>query len=136
MKRCAAMFLATLVLGECETSLPGNTETGNPLLGNWSIDLPTLPHSHGNRIGFREGCLIVGGDRLYTQILKPAAYVGHGRDTYVWFGDAARSDNPHIVDAAKVEFLTRDRIEITWPEGIAARYLRAIDLRVSERDCG
>lgn len=122
---------AALVLGGCQTTVSGNT-----LLGNWRIDLPTLPHSHGNEIGFREGCLIVGGNRVDTQVMSPAAYVGHGRDTFVWFGPAAGADNLRTADAAQVQFLTPDRIRIVWPEGIEARYMRAIDLRVSERDCG
>ncbi|MEK9708461.1 MAG: hypothetical protein VW618_11675, partial [Alphaproteobacteria bacterium] len=112
MKRLTVPLLAVLALAGCETAAPDGAQSGNALVGNWRIELPTLPHSHGNEIGFREGCLIVGGDRVYTQVLKPAAYISHGMETYVWFGDAARTGNPHIVDAAKVEFLTRDRIEV------------------------
>ncbi|MBO6782263.1 MAG: hypothetical protein JJ899_03180 [Alphaproteobacteria bacterium] len=69
------------------------------------------------------------------QVIRPVAYLAQGAQTFVWFGSPARDEDRSAADAARVTFLTPDRIRIVWPEGIEARYMRAINTNASERDC-
>lgn len=102
----------------------------NPLIGEWVVDLPTTPRAHGNEIGFFEHCLVVRGDRINVRIAKPVRYVVIGSGALVWYGPDAETPGPG--DAARVRFLSADRIEVRWPEGVTARYLRGVAQRDEE----
>ncbi len=121
MKRCVPAFLG-LVLSACAHPIEDN-----PLIGDWVIDLPTTPRAHGNEIAFLEHCIVVRGNRIDVQIAKPVSYFLTGSGALVWFGTGAGRTNPD--SAARVRFLSNDRIEVRWPEGVTARYLRSLTRR-------
>ncbi len=130
MRRHAAALLL-LGLSACAGEPP------NPLLGDWIVALPTMPRAHGNEIGFRAECVIVRGDRIHTRIARPVRYAGDNGTWRVWFGPDAESLRPAA--AAEISFLSHDRIEVAWPAGITARYLRTLAGADAERhrgDCG
>ena len=133
MKTSAAVLSAMILLAACTTTAPPTTQ--RPLYGDWVLDLPTLPRTHGNRVGFRDGCLLVAGNRFDMQVIRPVAYLAQGAQTFVWFGAPAGGGQRTSAHAARVTFLTPDRIRVAWPEGIEARYMRAINTNASEDDC-
>jgi len=120
----------TALLTACAVETPSN-----PLLGNWVIDIPTTPRAHGNRIGFREGCVIVSGNRFDSRIANPITYLEQGNEMFVWYRSAARTKTPRPSEAARVVFITPDRIQMFWPEGFNADYMREVGTRFSNRDC-
>jgi hypothetical protein len=119
-----------ILLAACVSTTPGN-----PLLGDWVVDLPTTPRAHGSLVGFREGCVFVRGNRMETRVAKPAQYQIGNTDALVWYGDAARTESRNPAKAARVIFLAPDRIHITWPEGFDERYMRGIGNSRSGTDC-
>ncbi len=134
MRSTSSFFVVSaLLLAGCTTTAPPTTE--RPLYGDWAIELPTLPRTHGNRIGFRDGCLLVAGNRFDMQVIRPVAYLPAGTQTLFWFGPPADREPRSSANAARVTFLAPDRIRVAWPEGIEARYMRAINTDASETDC-
>ncbi|MBS28001.1 MAG: hypothetical protein CL566_03620 [Alphaproteobacteria bacterium] len=96
------------------------------LIGDWVIEQPTVPRAHGNLVRFREGCVIVSGNRLDIRIAKPARYQDGNDGTLVWYGPAAEAEPGITANAARVTFLAQDRILVVWPQGGESRYLRAV----------
>ena len=121
-----------ILLAACASN---STTPGNPLLGDWVIDLPTTPRAHGDLVGFREDCVFVRGNRVETRMAKHAHYQIGNTDALVWYGDAARTESRNPAKAARVIFLAPDRIQITWPEGFDERYMRGIGNIRSGTDC-
>lgn len=120
----------SIFLAACASTTPGN-----PLLGNWVVDLPTTPRAHGSHVGFRKDCVFVRGNRMETRIARPVDYQIGNSDALVWYGEAARSETRSPAEAARVIFLAPDRIHITWPEGFDERYMRGIENIRSTADC-
>jgi len=119
-----------MLLAACATE-----PSHNNLLGNWVVDLPTTPRAHGNLVGFRKDCVFVRGNRVDTRIASPVHYQSQNADFIVWYGQPARSEPRNPAQAARVTFMTPDRIRIAWPEGFDERYMRGIASSVSNSDC-
>lgn len=130
VRRAIAGAGLCLLLGGCTAPLPDNR-----LLGDWVVDLPTTPRAHGNLVGFRDACVFVRGNRTETRVAKPVHYKIGNSDALVWYGEPARSGSRNPSRAARVTFLTPDRIHIIWPEGFDARYMRGIGDPWSAREC-
>jgi len=118
------------LLAACASTTPDNR-----LLGDWVVDLPTTPRAHGNLVGFRGACVFVRGNRTETRTAKPVHYQIGNSDALVWYGEPARAEPRNPAQAARVTFLTPDRIHITWPEGFDERYMRGIADPRSAREC-
>lgn len=134
MIRAGAAFMGVLILAGCTSDPERHT-----LIGDWIIDQPTVPRAHGNLVRFRNGCVIVSGNRFDIRIAKPARYQDGTDGTLVWYGPAAETKPAVAADAARVTFLATDRIQVIWPRGGEARYLRAVgqpDDLISSGDCG
>lgn len=132
--RPGALPIILLILAACAA----DPDT-NPLIGDWVIDEPTVPRAHGNLVQFRDGCVIVSGNRLDIRIAGPTRYRDGIDGTLVWYGSAAEATPTVDADAARVTFLSTDRIRVIWPHGGEARYLRAVgqpDEPVGPGDCG
>ena len=110
----------------------------NPLVGDWHVASPTVLRAHGNVIGFREECLIVSGNRVNVRVARPIVF-GEGIDGIrVWYGPPAVAAQKSEADAARVIFISPNRIQIIWPHGAETGYLRAVgaaDAHFSNADC-
>ena len=134
MRRAAilgAPVLGALLLAACAGSPPEN-----PLIGDWHVANPSGLQSHGNIIGFRDNCLIVRGDRVSARVARPVVFADGIDGTFVWYGPPAVA-NPRVTHAAaRVIFISPDRIQVIWPHGAETDYLRAIGPpRDDNRDC-
>lgn len=119
-----------LLLAGCTAPMPENR-----LLGDWVVDLPTTPRAHGNLVGFRTACVFVRGNRTETRTARPVHYQIGTTSALVWYGAPAQAEPRNPAQAARVTFLTPDRIHITWPEGFDERYMRGIGDPRSNREC-
>ena len=110
----------------------------NPLVGDWHVASPTVLRAHGNVIGFREECLIVSGNRVNVRVARPIVF-GEGIDGIrVGYGPPAVAAQKSEADAARVIFISPNRIQIVWPHGAETGYLRAVgaaDAHFSNADC-
>jgi hypothetical protein len=114
-------ILAALLLAACAGGPPEN-----PLIGDWHVAAPSGLQSHGNIVGFRDHCLIVRGDGASARVARPVAYNDGIDGTFVWYGPPAAA-NPRITrNAARVIFISSNRIQVVWPHGTETDYLRAI----------
>ncbi|MGB0571254.1 MAG: hypothetical protein ACPGQM_04165 [Alphaproteobacteria bacterium] len=131
MKRWTILWV--LALAACASA-----HSDNPLVGDWQAASPTVLRAHGNIIGFREACLIVRGNRVNVRVARPIVY-GDGIDgTFVWFGPPAIATLRSEDDAARVIFISPNRINVVWPRGMETDYLRAIGgegANSSNKDC-
>lgn len=107
----------------------------NPLFGDWSMELPTTPRMHGNEIAFHPDCVIASGNLVDSRVVQPARFLKQDGQTYVWYGPATETATLYLDQAARVVFLSPDRIEVAWPEGFSANYRRAIFAQSSNADC-
>lgn len=126
-------ILAVLVLAAC-TGGPSD----NPLVGDWHVASPTMLRAHGNVIGFREDCLIVSGNRVNVRVARPIVFADGIDGTLVWYGPPAVAAQKSEADAARVIFISPNRIQIVWPHGTETGYLRAVgpaDAHFSNADC-
>lgn len=125
--------LMALALGACAGGPPDN-----PLIGDWHMADPAVSRAPGNLIGFREDCLIVGGNPANVRVARPVVFRDGIDGTLVWFGPPALAEPPSEDMAARVIFLSPNRIQIVWPRGGEAGYLRAVgpdDARGGNADC-
>lgn len=129
----AIAVLGLLALAACAAG-----PSDNPLVGDWHVASPTVLRAHGNVIGFRENCLIVSGNRVNVRVARPIVF-GEGIDGIrVWYGPPAAAAQKSDADAARVIFISPNRIQIIWPHGTETGYLRALgapDAHFSNADC-
>ncbi len=98
----------------------------NRLVGDWHAASPTALRAHGNIIGFRDDCLIVRGNRVNVRVARPVVYAEGIDGTLVWFGPPAVAPDKSEDAAARVIFISSNRIQIVWPRGVETDYLRAV----------
>jgi len=131
MKRWA--ILGVLALAACAAG-----PSDNPLVGDWHAASPTALRAHGNIIGFRDDCLIVRGNRVNVRVARPIVYRDGIDGIFVWFGPPAVAATKSDDDAARVIFISPNRIQIVWPRGVETDYLRAVGgvgANSSNEDC-
>lgn len=126
------------VLGILALAACAGGPSDNPLIGDWHVESPTVLRAHGNIIGFRDNCLIVSGNRVNVRVARPIVF-GEGIDgTFVWYGPPAVATQRVEADAARVIFISPNRIRVVWPHGPETGYLRAVgatDAHFSNADC-
>lgn len=133
--RSITLLLVLAALGVLAACTGRPTAPQNPLFGDWSMELPTTPRMHGNEIAFHPDCVIASGNLVDSRVVQPARFLTQNGETYVWYGAATESPTLYLNQAARVAFLSPDRIEVAWPEGFSANYRRAIFAQTSNADC-
>src|SRR5690606_11497854 len=89
-------------------------------------DPPSVPRAHGRLVRFRDACVIVAGSDQGARTGAPVRYEIAKESGRFWFGSSAAAREPARYAAARVTFLTPDRIRIVWPSGHDAHYLRGL----------
>ncbi|MBO23025.1 MAG: hypothetical protein CMM26_11745 [Rhodospirillaceae bacterium] len=125
------MLFGLFLLAACAGGPPDN-----PIIGDWHLATPSGLQWHGNIIGFRDDCLIVRGDLVSAWVARPVIFEEGIDGTFVWYGPPAAADLRSNHAAARVIFISPDRIQVFWPHGDEANYLRALGpARTDNRDC-